>query len=418
MNSYIVFIEINPFFEDAFFAAQELGYKIIYCSMNTHNNEFVRNKVDHFIEVHKMTKQEILAKIVAQNIDPRAVALYYSLKDFYIPLCGQLNQGLNNKFYDPKLIELTKDKIKMRRALADLECNPDYQIIDSDELIKETPKVKFPLIVKPPLGFSSIGVQKVNHQNELYPALTNCLSTYGKIEKAVGIKITNEILIEKFVVGTEVSVEVFANNSELQVLGICSKSEMIPPFFEEISYQLPANIPVEDSFRITKSAVDVCKKLNLKNGMAHLEFVYNANEIAVLDIGLRLGGGGLTHDLIKISYGINLIKFVFMNLLNINFIFPIEKIKQNTALLYLHQVERGGKISKVTTNCTLIQKCPEYKKMHVFVNAGDILTSYPQYSGLPGYTLFEIKEQSPASFSRAQELINNSLNNLRIIYEK
>ncbi|MFX5825156.1 ATP-grasp domain-containing protein, partial [Acinetobacter baumannii] len=88
-------------------------------------------------------------------------------------------------------------------------------------------------------GYASLGVQRVNSSKEMSAALTNTKSTFAIINQAIGVQTSNQILVEEFVEGREISVDVMVAQGSVHVLGICSKSEMKAPFFEEISYVMP-----------------------------------------------------------------------------------------------------------------------------------------------------------------------------------
>ncbi len=54
------------------------------------------------------------------------------------------------------------------------------------------------------------------------------------------ISSNEHLLCEEFVQGSEYSLEIFGTNGILQCLSICQKSPMKEPYFEEITYQMPA----------------------------------------------------------------------------------------------------------------------------------------------------------------------------------
>lgn len=134
---------------------------------------------------------------------------------------------------------------------------------DSDKILK---KVGLPCFVKPNRGGSSFGISKVHTHDELIPA----------IEKA--FKEDNEILIEEFLNGIEVSVGVIQYQDKIKVLPtteIVSEND----FFDfEAKYLgksqeiTPARITPTQNKNVKKAAEKIYRSLNL-SGLSRADFI-------------------------------------------------------------------------------------------------------------------------------------------------
>lgn len=132
-------------------------------------------------------------------------------------------------------------------------------------------EMNFPLFVKPNNGGSSIGISKVNHQNDLGQA----------IEKA--FKEDNQVLVEEFIEGREFTIGVFKSEGNVITLPI---TEIISEndFFDfEAKYQgkskeiTPANCGDEISNKIKNAAAGIYSLFNC-NGVVRMDFIYNEIE--------------------------------------------------------------------------------------------------------------------------------------------
>ncbi len=138
-----------------------------------------------------------------------------------------------------------------------------------DELIKD---LCFPVFVKPNNGGSSIGMSKVNlPSDELGVA----------IEKA--FKEDDQVLIEEFIEGRELTVGVFRSKGEIIVLPITEIITKKEFFDYEAKYLgasdeiTPAEIEESIAEKIRREATTAYKLFNCK-GIVRVDFIYNEKE--------------------------------------------------------------------------------------------------------------------------------------------
>jgi len=138
-----------------------------------------------------------------------------------------------------------------------------------DELVK---KLRFPVFIKPNNGGSSIGMSKVNAPSE----------ELGKaIEKA--FKEDDQVLVEEFIKGRELTIGVFKSKGEiiaLPITEIISKKE----FFDYEAKYLgaseevtPAKIDKSIEENIREAAIKIYGIFNCQ-GIVRIDFIYNEEE--------------------------------------------------------------------------------------------------------------------------------------------
>ena len=132
-------------------------------------------------------------------------------------------------------------------------------------------QVKLPVFVKPNNGGSSIGMSKVELQQELEPA----------IEKA--FREDNQVLIEEMVNGREFTVGVFKTKGNIVVLPITEvRAHQEKSFFDfEAKYQgkstetTPAELDEASADKIREEARKIYRLFNCR-GVIRIDFIYHA----------------------------------------------------------------------------------------------------------------------------------------------
>ncbi len=146
--------------------------------------------------------------------------------------------------------------------------------IDEDAIIN---KVGLPCFVKANKAGSSFGVSKVYRKEELQKAI------------AVSFKEDDEIIIESFLEGKEVSVGVITYKGETKVLPITEIVSENDFFDYEAKYQgksqeiTPARLTKEEEDKVNKVAKQVYEALKMK-GFSRSEYIFKNGEPHLLEV--------------------------------------------------------------------------------------------------------------------------------------
>ncbi|MDP2600816.1 MAG: ATP-grasp domain-containing protein, partial [Deltaproteobacteria bacterium] len=338
---WVIVLGINSQFKRAFHAARELGLHVFLITAENNVPDDIKNLTDSMKVVKDYEFGEIVS-IIKRQLPDDQITLFWTLKDQLLPLTNKLNRYFDSpaKFYSGPLISICKNKLMLRRALEKTPYNPVFNLYVPGQ---KNPFSAWsgPKVIKPLLGYSSIGVEMVTSEQQVYSAIERSLSVLEKISHEVKsfdfsheYDVCKTLLVEDYIDGEEYSVEIFANKDGIKCLGICEKSKMPPPYFEEISYCMPGRLKQSLCDGLKSAAMKIAEVLDFRSGMAHLEFKCSDNKIILLDIGLRLGGGGLTHELIHISSGIDAVKAVLAELCGMESNQYLIEKRKDIALLY------------------------------------------------------------------------------------
>jgi D-alanine-D-alanine ligase len=147
-------------------------------------------------------------------------------------------------------------------------------VVDVDKIIA---KVGLPCFVKANKAGSSFGVSKVYKKEELQKAI------------AVSFKEDDEIIIESFLEGTEVSVGVITYKGKTKVLPITEIVSENDFFDYEAKYQgksqeiTPARITKDEADKVSKLAKQVYEILKMK-GFSRSEYIFKNGEPHLLEV--------------------------------------------------------------------------------------------------------------------------------------
>ena len=176
--------------------------------------------------------------------------------------------------------------------------SPWYFAVDTlEELQALEGKVSFPCIIKPTDNAGSHGVAKVFNFKELLDnyEYSHSNSRHGKV------------IVEEYLDGPEVSVEIMVVDGEVHILQITDKITTGAPHFVEMGHTQPSRLPEDVQQQIREVAEAACKSLSLDKGPAHVEMKVTSRGPVMIELGARMGGDNITTHLVPLSTGIDMV---------------------------------------------------------------------------------------------------------------
>lgn len=170
-----------------------------------------------------------------------------------------------------------------------------HQIVKSYDEVTDK---QFPLIVKPVDCNSSKGVVKVYTEEQLQEAVTN----------AVAFSRTRTAVVEQFIDGQEISVDLFVKNGKAQLLCL-SCNEKIPSEHKFVIYKNRYLIERTDALaaKIEQVAQKIVDAFGLVNCPMLIQLLHKDDDIWVIEFSARTGGC-VKYRMIELSSGVNIIK--------------------------------------------------------------------------------------------------------------
>lgn len=205
--------------------------------------------------------------------------------------------GLIGVSYDTAV--KSTDKGEMIRAFeANGVEHPWFQIVDRpDELSSIAASLTFPCIAKPVDNSGSRGVVLVADRSQLQEAVA-----YSSREGRSG-----SVILEEYMVGPEVSVEVIVVGGVPQVIQVTDKLTTGAPHFVEMGHSQPSQLPEWALSAVHDLAKRAVLAVGIDNGPAHVEIIVTEQGPKVVELGARLGGDCITTHLVPLSTGVDLV---------------------------------------------------------------------------------------------------------------
>jgi carbamoylphosphate synthase large subunit len=229
--------------------------------------------------------------------------------DFLITCCAdqvllvvaQVSEMLGLPCYiDYQTGQNVSDKKYMKRIFQEnnLPTSRHVELTELDwERIQE---LQYPIVVKPVDAYSSRGVRKAQNPEELELYFGEA----AQISRAGGV------IVEEFVSGTEISVDVYVEDGVAKVLCV-SNSEKIADADRFIifrgRYPVAASPEIMEQIRVV--AQQIADAFQLKDAPMLIQMINTGERVSVLEFCARTGGN-MKYLLIKRSCGFDVIKAV------------------------------------------------------------------------------------------------------------
>lgn len=274
--------------------AKELGLKSIVIDYDP--NAIGIHDADTYYNVSTLDYDTILRIAKKEQID--GILTICSDRPMMVVAKVSEIMGLNSISQTTAL--LATNKAHMRDRLKKYQVPiPKYVICKTKQEYSDAVKsIELPFIVKPSDNSGSRGIVFVDKEEA-------ALSAY---EYAVENSLEKVVLVEEYMDGLEVSVEVFVVDEEIHIIQITDKITTGAPHFVEMGHTQPSGLSSntqEEIKKVTKCAV---KAIGIKGGPAHVELKVTSDGVKIVELGARLGGDFIATNLVKESTGIDLVK--------------------------------------------------------------------------------------------------------------
>ena len=217
----------------------------------------------------------------------------------------------------PEQIGLFKDKLKFRELTKGMFPDflfrkikiEDIKIVDIDEL-------KLPFVIKPSLGFFSIGVHIIRNKSDWYAAqkelnYDNLKSIYPK-----EVMDASTFIIEEYIEGEEFAIDAYFNNDgEVVILNILHHIFSSSTDVSDRVYSTSKTIISKYKKSVEEFLKTIGKKADLKNFPLHVEVRINEKGvIKPIEINpQRFGGWCTTGDLAWYAFKFNSYQYFIQN---------------------------------------------------------------------------------------------------------
>lgn len=210
-------------------------------------------------------------------------------------ICGACDTGVLTAAYVCEALNLPGNTIEMALKATDkyemLKAfhasglpHPKFQFIEKEKTADFCLELPFPVISKPVDSSGSRGIMKINCQEQLDSSLLY----------SANASVSCGVLVEEFMIGQEVSVEMVVVDSQPFVLQITDKITSGAPHFYEMGHAQPSSLSHDAKTAITDLATKAVQSVGLKDSVAHVEIMLTDDGPMLIELGARLGGDCIT----------------------------------------------------------------------------------------------------------------------------
>jgi biotin carboxylase len=289
---------------------------------------------DYFYPISIIEKEQILEKCEAIQIH----GITSISSDLAMPTVNYIANQMNLIGNSIECTFVTTNKYAMRQRLSEhnLPCPRFKKIISLDQWV--TDDLIFPLILKPTDRSGSRGVTKIYTGEQIEAAL----------ERAMSESFVNEAIIEKFIEGKEISVEMVSWKGTHHFITCTDKVSNGEPYFVEIEQHVPAHLTADLENRIVALVKEALTVLGVVYGASHSEILITEDrEIFIVEIGARMGGDNIGSDLVKLFTGYDFVKGVIEIAMG-EFTLPQIKQLKHAGIYYL--TPKAGRVTGIQNN--------------------------------------------------------------------
>lgn len=271
------------------------GIETILLDMN--DKVKAREYADKFYPVSVLDVDAVREIAVKEKVD----YILTACADQVLLVVAQLCEELGLPWYiDYNTAKNVSDKSHMKRIFSENDVPTSKHIVSDQYNESIDDGMKYPLIVKPVDSYSSRGVKKVESKEELKKAF----------REAIEISRTKTAIVEEFVQGKELSVDVYVENGISHILCI-SQLDKIPGNSKFVINRCcyPARISEEEVKMVGEACQKIATAFGLLNSPMLVQLITTGERISVLEFCARTGGGD-KFRLIKKATGFDVIKAV------------------------------------------------------------------------------------------------------------
>lgn len=374
--------------------AKEMGFEVAVVDLNPLAPGV--HFADLFFEISTIDEE----KIVKAAIDYQPDGVMTMATDMPMRSVARVASALNLHSISYEVAEKATDKVKM------IECFREHNVphpwfkvfIDSNQFKTELNNISLPFIIKPSDSSGSKGVVLVESLESAYDAFSYSQSCSK----------SGTVLVEEFMVGSEVSVETLTINDETHVIAITDKLTSGSPYFVEMGHSQPSQHGCDIVEQIVKVAKEAITAIGINNSPAHIEMILTKNGPKLVELGARLGGDCISSHLVPLSTGIDMVKSCIE--LSVGLIPNIQvQYSKGAAIRYISS-EQG--VFKGITGIEVVEKLKGIKQIEIVKSVGDIVGLAKGSGDRIGYIVAQAD-----TAAHAIEVCNNSISLLSVLVE-
>lgn len=263
--------------------------------------------VDDIVRCETNVFEELLPHVHAAGAEHPFDA-FLTLAEYDVVVAAEVAVRLGLPTVSVDGVATARNKALMRRRCAELGVPiPAFRTVRTpEEAATAAAEIGLPCVVKPADETSSADVRLVDTAEQAAEHVTLIRS---RAENTRGQARHHELMVEEYLTGPEVSVEVLADGDRYEVFGVTDKSVVGLGYFVELAHTFPSGLPEPLVRACGDVAVEALRAVGFDLGMAHVEVKLTGSGPKLIEINPRPAGGKITY-LVDRALGIKSLELV------------------------------------------------------------------------------------------------------------
>lgn len=295
--------------------AKELGYRIILVDYDENAVGFALADVK--LVVSTLDQEEVYRQALIYKPD----VVITSTSDGPVRTAAYVNEKLGKRpdlSYENSLCATIKSNMRDRLKKCGVPIPAYYATTDFEGFSEAVDRLNGHCIVKPADNAGSRGVVLLTGRGQECDGQGS--QTYGKedggeaderrrriYEYSRENSRNGTVMVEEYMEGPEVSVEIIVIEGEPHILTITDKYITPPPYFVELAHCEPSRLVMEIQDQIRETASQAVRAIGIENAPAHVEIKVTKEGPKIVELAARLGGDFITSRLVPLSTGIDMV---------------------------------------------------------------------------------------------------------------
>mmetsp|Transcript_41253 Transcript_41253/g.132874 ORF Transcript_41253/g.132874 Transcript_41253/m.132874 type:complete len:663 (+) Transcript_41253:1-1989(+) len=258
-----------------------------------------------------------------------------------VPLVSRLAERLGLPGHRPAAVDAARNKHSTRARLkeAGLPTPRNVLLKSVADLERGSREVGFPAVLKPASGAASLGVKKVENEqdmletyNEIIEELSTLVVTSGALVKGTpnsgGVDASKimdmSVLMEQYLDGCEVDIDVVMSGGEYQYAAVADNGPTMEPYFNETWAVCPSLLPKDTQRQLKELGIACVKALGFTSGVFHVECKMTSTGPQLIEVNARMGGGQVFECNLR-AWGVDLVEETLFAALGIPSAPPVPK---------------------------------------------------------------------------------------------
>lgn len=268
---------------------------------------YFENYVDEIVHCETNVLEELLPHVHEAGARHPFDA-FLTLAEYDVVVAAEVAVLLGLPTVSVEGVAVARNKALMRRRCAEHGIPmPAFRTVRTPEEAESAAAgIGLPVVVKPADETSSADVRLVESAGQ---AAEHVRLIRTRVENTRGQSRYHELMVEEYLSGPEVSVEVLAEGDRYEVFGVTDKSVGGLGYFVELGHSFPSGLPEAVVRACGGLAVDALRAVGFDLGMAHVEIKVTASGPKLIEINPRPAGGKITY-LVDRALGIRSLELV------------------------------------------------------------------------------------------------------------